>query len=276
MKKIIYAIALVILVSSISNAQCIINDSLVFQFIHNNHAYQIIKSKLDWNEAANCAKSKNAYLAEINTLDEQNAINLFVGNAGIQLSQTTAADGGGASYLWIGGNDKDSEGVWNWNGDNDSTFIPFWKGKFPGGSTVNGMYANWGNEPDDYAGVQDGLGLALTNWPLGIAGQWNDLNLSDQLFYLIEFNNLAGVNEMSNKDWSMYPNPANDKLYITNGVKETLACVKFYNYSGSLVKSIPTLQLPGNCLVNDMEPGIYFIEIISIEGEKQISKMIVE
>ena len=40
---------------------------------------------------------------------------------------------------------------------------------------------------------QDGLGLALESWPygssnyLGSEGEWNDIDLLNELYYLVEF-----------------------------------------------------------------------------------------
>ena len=77
--------------------------------------------------------------------------------------------------VWLGGNDAESEGNWNW---------------------VNGeafQYTNWGRaEPDNYLN-QDGLALGLENWPkgssgsaaFGLAGQWNDISRSNQLTFIV-------------------------------------------------------------------------------------------
>jgi hypothetical protein len=32
------------------------------------------------------------------------------------------------------------------------------------GNPVGGLYNNWGNEPDDFGGGQDALGLSLNGW----------------------------------------------------------------------------------------------------------------
>lgn len=111
-----------------------------------------------------------------------NALN----NASITNSNTVAPDGGGAAYVWIGGNDLTTEGNWVWDGNNDGKGIQFWLGD-TSGNPVNNLYNNWGKEPDNYLNSQDALGLALTNWPLGSAGQWNDIDDSNKLYFVIEF-----------------------------------------------------------------------------------------
>jgi hypothetical protein len=103
----------------------------------------------------------------------------------LQFQSTSSSDGGDASYVWIGGNDLATEGTWVWDGNNDGSKTDFWIGDKTG-TAVEGRYHNWGDEPDDFSG-QDALGLALTDWPLGLASQWNDLRESNKLFFVIEF-----------------------------------------------------------------------------------------
>ena len=62
--------------------------------------------------------------------------------AGIVSSNTIAPDGGGASYLWIGGNDITTEGKWVWDGDNTAPSTQFWQAT-ASGSPAGGLYTNW-------------------------------------------------------------------------------------------------------------------------------------
>ena len=112
----------------------------------------------------------------INSAAEQNFVYSMVqGNTDPSLG--TASDGGGAIYVWLGGNDSSREGTWVWvNGD------PF-------------TYTNWGRrEPDNFNNNQDGLALGLENWPFGsssasaygLAGQWNDISRSNRLTFIVE------------------------------------------------------------------------------------------
>ncbi len=85
----------------------------------------------------------------------------------------------------------DKEGSWFWDGDNDGTGVQFWEGD-ASGMAVDDLFSKWGNEPDDSDG-QDGLGMGITQWPistgsLGSAGQWNDIDVNNQLYFLIEYN----------------------------------------------------------------------------------------
>ena len=101
-------------------------------------------------------------------------------------------DGGGGAYLWVGGNDIAVEGNWVWDGDNDLNTESFWSGTYEGAAIAN-SYVNWGttfsvqNEPDDYLNQQDALAISLDGWPLGSAGEWNDVDQSNLLFSIIEY-----------------------------------------------------------------------------------------
>lgn len=162
-------------------------SSSIISFSFNGKDYEIVKSNMTWIDAATIAARRNGVLAEINDADEQEAIFSALTNASITTSNTVAPDGGGASYIWIGGNDLATEGEWIWDGDNNQTGDQFWMG-LQNGSPVGDLYNNWGNEPDNFGSGQDGLGLALTDWPLGDAGQWNDVSHTNTLYFLIELN----------------------------------------------------------------------------------------
>ena len=81
----------------------------------------------------------------------------------------------------------------------------FWNGRGPVGSAVGGAYYNWGNkwqgtpsEPDNFAD-QDAAGIALADWFVGPrkAGEWNDININNQLYYVIEYDAVAPTADFS-------------------------------------------------------------------------------
>jgi hypothetical protein len=175
---------------------CVSDDS-IYEFTYDGKMYEVVRQNRTWEGAAACAVERGGYLAEINDEAENAAIfDELINNASIDISMTKSSDGGGASYVWIGGNDIEIEGTWIWDGNNDGTATQFWMGDINGGP-VDGLYNNWGNEPDDFMDgpdgtEQDGLGLALTEWPigsgtLGVAGQWNDVSYINILYYVIEY-----------------------------------------------------------------------------------------
>jgi len=197
-----------------AHAQCDINPFLIRSFEFNGANYEIILENRNWQDAANCAASRGGKLVEINSQAEQDAVFMEITNVFFDHSQTVAPDGGGASYMWLGGNDASSEGNWVWNGDNDSQTSPFWIGT-SNGTSVNGSYENWGNEPDNWNN-QDGLAIAVTDWPLGQSGQWNDVFLSNELYFIIEYPSLSlGTSENMQPEFTLWPNPARQQLTIS-------------------------------------------------------------
>jgi hypothetical protein len=159
----------------------------IYAFTYDGKNYEVVREHRTWEEAAVCAVERGGYLAEINSEEENTAIfDEVLNNASIDLSMTVALDGGDASYVWIGGNDIETEGTWVWDGNNDGTSTQFWMGDFTG-APVDGLYNNWGDEPDDFDPGQDGLGLALSDWPFGVAGQWNDISDANTIYYVIEY-----------------------------------------------------------------------------------------
>ena len=61
------------------------------------------------------------------------------------LAATTAADGGGAKYVWLGATDQLNEGTWIWENGSQMTFDNWGSGAY-------------GSEPDNFNN-QDGLAL---------------------------------------------------------------------------------------------------------------------
>ena len=180
-------------------------------FTFNGHAYELVQTQRNWADAKADAASRSVggefgFLAEIGSQSENNAIfnelsTLLDANA---LDDTTAPDGGGSAYIWLGANDLDTEGTWLWDNSGDQ----FWDGG-PSGSVVGGRYANWGktggtqNEPDNFdSGVpgfrsQNVGAIAMQDWPNGTAGQWNDLSENNTLFSLVEFNTVPEPSEFA-------------------------------------------------------------------------------
>lgn len=178
--------------------QCASNTN-IYSFFYNGKTYEVVKENQTWVNASSCAVLRGGKLLEVNSLAEQNAIyNQVLNNAGVVSSNTTAPDGGGGAYVWLGGNDLATEGSWIWDGDNDGNGAQFWMGTNTG-MPIGGLYNNFSvNEPDNFGtNGQDGLGLAITNWPLGVSGQWNDVNENNTLYYVIEYPTIMFKTDLS-------------------------------------------------------------------------------
>ena len=176
--------------------------------------YRLYKTAKTYQRAKDFAESQSidgysGYLSVINSSTENTRIKNWLSNSisSSELTSTSANDGGGSAYVWLGGDDRDSEGNWYWQHPTTVGFPKqFWEGDFSG-RAVEGIYTNWGttdgeqNEPDDYDFSQDALALALQTWPnpalnygfeLGTAGQWNDVNESNNLYFIVEFDTIEG------------------------------------------------------------------------------------
>ncbi|WP_042720810.1 T9SS type A sorting domain-containing protein [Flavobacterium sp. B17] len=253
------SIILVSIFNTSARGQCL-NPANVYSFNYNGKTYQVVKEKKNWIDAASCAVEKGGFLAEINDQNEQNAVFSAVQNAGIVNSNTMAPDGGGASYVWLGGNDMDVEGAWIWDGNNDAAGSQFWQGDYTG-NPVGGLYNNWGDEPDNYNSFQHALGLALTDWPFGAAGEWNDIYQDNTLYYVIEYNTLLGTREFSDPAGNLivYPNPVIDFLTIDN--KKNMKEILLTDASGKRIKSISESHLSDKIDCSDLLSGVYYLQI---------------
>lgn len=175
-----------------------LNAILVTSFTHNGHTYEIYDDLRSWDNARSDATGRTlfgqqGYLVEIESAAENTVIfNQLTAN-NTSFTQT-ASDGGGARYVWTGGNDIASEGTWVWNSNNTQ----YWNGS-GSGNPVAGRFNNWGSgpfgsEPDNFNNNQDAAAIALDGWPsfspggLGNAGQWNDIATSNTMPYIIEYN----------------------------------------------------------------------------------------
>lgn len=214
-------------------SQCVEEFSIHY-FSSSTSDYILVKQNKTWAEAADCAKDKrNGKLARIDSQEENDFIFSEVAKLDLDKSKTVAPDGGGASYIWLGGSDLTTEGKWIWDVDGDGSGDQFWEGKSDG-SAVGGLYNNWGSEPDDFGGKQDALAFAITDWPLGKAGQWNDVNELNELYFLIEIEKQTGLNEMLLNDKLMiYPNPAIQQLQIDLGeLSDKIEVLKVFDVMG--------------------------------------------
>jgi len=246
----------------------------IFTFTYNNATYEVVKENKIWVNAAACAVERGGLLVEINDAAEQNAVFTEVNmNAAITVNNTIAPDGGGGAYVWIGGNDIAIEGNWVWDGNNDNTSTQFWQGTSTG-TAVGGLYNNWGNEPDDFGG-QDALGLSLNGWPLGVAGEWNDVDHTNTLYFVIEIPSTVGVNNVDAKAGiKLFPNPANNYLTIESA-SFVLSKIVIINAVGETVKTVEAKNTTSQKVdISELSTGVYHIMINGKNGESIMKQFI--
>ncbi|GGD85447.1 T9SS type A sorting domain-containing protein [Planktosalinus lacus] len=70
--------------------------------------------------------------------------------------------------------------------------------------------------------------------------------------------------------FSIYPNPASEVLYL-KGTIQKIKAIAIYNLSG---QKINTSMIDGEIDVSEIKTGLYFIEITSESGAKQVQKFI--
>mgnify|MGYP001358919631 FL=1 len=151
-------------------------------FTSGGNNFILVSSARSYDEASQYASSIGGTLATFNSSEKfegfYNAVSTTIESQG--LNPNVATDGGGAQYVWLGATDQVNEGEWVWDNGVDMSF------------------SNWGSgalgvEPDNFDN-QDGLALGLENWPIGSsislgygdAGYWNDVDLSNPLFFIVE------------------------------------------------------------------------------------------
>lgn len=262
------------------------SNANVYAFIHNGHYYNVVKEAKTWSVAAACASSDAGYLVEINDQAEQSAVYNGIVASGIASNYSPVGDGGGASYVWLGGNDKFTEGSWFWDGDNNLIGSPFWTGQGAAGANtgtvVNNSFVNWGGkstatiqEPDNFNSNQDAVAMALGAWPFGTAGEWNDIAETNSIYFVIEYNGIpTSVKQNSNKGISLeiYPNPSSDKIKIqsTSEIKE----ITITSIDGKILRTFYSLQKEQTIDISNLGNGIYFLNITSVNGDVITKKII--
>ncbi len=280
MKKLILISSLFICYPLFSQELCDTTD--MYTFDYNGKSYAIVKDKKVWNHALFCAHELGGTLAIINNQEEQDAIWAEIPNAEIENNNTIANDGGQVPYLWLGGNDMNIEGEWLWvNEDNQTT--QFWEGS-KDGSAIGGLYNNWGSnewggEPDNSLDDQDALGLALTDWPFGNAGQWNDLNENNPLYFIVEITADTTENEDTVSIWgytqvinvSIYPNPAFDFFIVDN---DDIKKISIINNLGQVLLN-SNIEPSKKVNIRTLSEGFYFVILEDSSNRKYMEKILV-
>lgn len=273
-KNLLLFILPLLFVTNSGSAQCAAQQN-VFAFTYNGKAYEIIKENKTWVNAAACAVSRGGYLAEVNSAAENEAIFSQLSIAGVNPDDTAAPDGF-SSYVWLGGNDITTEGSWFWNGDNNLTGIPFWVGN-ANGNAVSGRFTNWGNEPDNWGSGsgQDGLGMAVIDWPLGTAGHWNDVSHNNTLFFVVEYDTTMAIEKAAIKNaLTLHPAIATDVVTITTA--ETITGVAIYTPAGQEVQSITATAINNGVVsVANLPAGMYVIAI-QLNNNVVVTKKIIK
>jgi len=153
-------------------------------FTTSSGSYVLVAEQKTYVDAAAYARSElNGTLASFETQSEfdgfYSALQSTVATNNLTLS--TAPDGGGAEYIWLGATDSTTEGSWVWDSGVSLSYNDLW-----GSGAL-------GSEPDNFQN-QDGMAIGMENWPAGSAtgagygdaGSWNDIDVSNTLYFVVE------------------------------------------------------------------------------------------
>ena len=208
--------------------------------------YHLFKTSKTWSKAQTAAEVLGGKLVEVETKAEN--YQLFSKVSGQittgEFANTIGSDGGGAAYIWLGGSDGDTTSTqtsteWNWKWSNSNVDITNSREEWGKG---------WGGEePDDSQGFQHRLALGLEDWSrsnpgkYGSAGQWNDVNADNKLFYVVEVPTTNKTYELKSSDYT-FLNLGNDRYGIktATGIDELtgVSTLSFTNKDLSVLKDL--------------------------------------
>ncbi|MBI3141527.1 MAG: hypothetical protein HYZ16_01725 [Bacteroidetes bacterium] len=263
-------------------AQCA-ESSSVYAFAFNGNDYEVVKALKNWADAAACAVERGGYLAEINTLEEQDAIwDTLIQGAKIPVDYTVVMTGGGIAYVWIGASDITEEGNWLWDGNGDGAGDLFWTGQGAAGNNdgeaKDDAFFHWGGstagqakEPDDFAMSQDCAGMGLVGWPkgstlYGVAGEWNDLGCGTELYFVVEKTSTHIAPPQGTGMGQPYPNPSMGMFHLA----EKASNIAVYDLLGKvLLTDRNTNQIDLTAYVGSM-----FIVVYEIGGTAHRARLV--
>lgn len=119
----------------------------------------------------------------------------------------------------------------------------------------------------------------LNDWKTGTGGVWEDWYVNNG-----ELNELSGsqpncvslsITQIEGDQFQLHPNPASDYLNIEFDIsKSRPKSLKFINLLGQIKKEINLINSNDmRFTIKDIPSGFYIVEIMSIDGHKQINKL---
>ena len=276
MKRLLPSLLVLSLSLPFAHAQDDPDTLTTYPFTYNGISSEVVMNMHTWTMAAHVADLRGGHLVHLDSKEECDSVwDAIMNGAQVPFNYTIVNDGGGIAYVWIGGTDQDSEGMWLWDGDDDGQGPIFWMGQGAagagGGYPIGGAFNLWGgastgtpNEPDDFLSNQDAAAIGLEAWPqgtggLGIAGEWNDIDQANTLYYVIEYDNV-GIDVPASQDLhAWYSQESGDILVSFDN--QSKARVILYTIDGRTVRSLSFRGSAGRIPAQGLTPGIYLLSV---------------
>jgi len=190
-----------ILLMPLSFSSCI-REHGNYRFTCNNKHYELVKERLSYTDAQAYAQAHKAKLAEISNEDEQICIfTAITHDGGLNTEYVTCDDGGGISYVWTGINEIKKNDM-----PDSIKNAPPGKYWICQRTTWGYNYSNWADahkqsehEQGKFKIGPKATAMALSNWIgakdlfgdsiRGKAGQWNDININNRIYFVINTGN---------------------------------------------------------------------------------------
>ena len=95
----------------------------------------------------------------------------------------------------------------------------------------------------------------------------------DFLYPLLPCNQVTSISEITQLKTNVFPNPSSDYIQITSNNK--INNIKLYNSIGKLLKNNSINKKEFSLSINNFSPGIYLIELIDENGNKNCKKILI-
>ena len=172
---------------------------------------------------------------------------------------------------------------------NDGKVFAFSKGNLFGGTAGSSCFeiydpasGTWSGPVQTIYGASSCGGVVLDNGQiLIVGGNFTTGNGASDVCYLVN-GVVAGVENqtiVTNLDFKMYPNPANDMITIENINSQNNAdlTIQILDVSGRVILTDKLVQSNKlNINLNQFESGVYFCKSISSAGESQVKQFVIQ
>jgi len=126
----------------------------------------------------------------------------------------------------------------------------------------NGHFQNLNLTPEEKINLKNFL-KTLTSQNAYTDSKWSDPFDANGNINIIDY--VSGINEFSENDYNIYPNPVVDELYISGKLDDVY--IKIYDLSGQLVKTTYSDQNSKiRISMNSLESAFYMLNIESTDG----------